>query len=158
MELLFGEAYCSVSVCGVLEDREEGSYLGDRGYPNALCRRGVYGHACGTVTMIEQDLGKEASSRVAHDDRRAIELAYDVLKVFDDRRDSQSLNRGGILVERFDLDLKAWVGRGEHAVTTALVALDPLLPASGVTHSPWISTMVCGVAGVGVFSAVISSS
>src|SRR5215213_5146178 len=51
--------------------------------------------------------------------------------MLDDRRDSQSLNRGGILVERFDLDLKAWVGRGEHAVTTALVALDPLLPASG---------------------------
>jgi hypothetical protein len=48
-----------------------------------------------------------------------------------DRRDGHSLNRGGILVERFDLDFKAWVGRGEHPVTTALVVLDPLLPASG---------------------------
>jgi hypothetical protein len=35
------------------------------------------------------------------------------------------------LVERFDLDLKAWVGRGEHTITTACVALDLLLPASG---------------------------
>jgi hypothetical protein len=83
------------------------------------------------VTVIEQDLGKEASCRVAHDDRRFVKLAYDALEVLDDRRDSQSLNRGGILVERFDLDLKAWVGGGEHTVTTALVALDPPLPASG---------------------------
>jgi hypothetical protein len=51
--------------------------------------------------------------------------------VFDDLRDSQSLDRGWVLVERLNLYLKAWVGRGEHAVTTALVALDPLLPASG---------------------------
>jgi methylase of polypeptide subunit release factors len=36
-----------------------------------LCRRGVYGHACCPVTVIEQDLGKAASSRVAHDDRRS---------------------------------------------------------------------------------------
>jgi hypothetical protein len=45
--------------------------------------------------MIEQDLGKEAASRVAHDDRGVLQLAYDVLKVFDNPRDSQSLNRGG---------------------------------------------------------------
>ncbi|HKH36957.1 MAG TPA: hypothetical protein VKA82_07285 [Rubrobacter sp.] len=76
----------------------------------------------------------------------------------DDPRDSQSLNGGGIRIERFDLHLKAWVGRGEHAVTLVLVALDPLLPASGVTHRPWISTMVSGAAGVGVISAVIESS
>ena len=35
----------------------------------------IYGHACCPVTVIEQDLGKEASCRVAHDDRRAIELS-----------------------------------------------------------------------------------
>src|SRR5215204_748097 len=43
----------------------------------------------------------------------------------------QSLDRGGVLAQRLDLDLKAWVGRGEHAVTLAFVTLDPLLPASG---------------------------
>ena len=86
---------------------------------------------------------KQASCRVAHDDRGSLQLADDTLEVLDDRRDGHSLNRGWILVERFNLDVKAWVGRGEHAVTTALVALDPLLPASGgVTHRPWISTMV----------------
>src|SRR5215204_7094871 len=42
----------------------------------------------------------------------------------------QSLDRGGVLAQRLDLDLKAWVGRGEHAVTLAFVTLDPLLPAS----------------------------
>jgi hypothetical protein len=52
--------------------------------------------------------------------------------VLDDRRDGQSLNRGGIVVERFDLDFKAWVGRRENAVTTALVALDPTSPSFGV--------------------------
>jgi hypothetical protein len=82
--------------------------------------------------VIEQDLGKEASCRVAHDDRSSIELAYDVFEVLDDCRDGQSLNRGGILVERFDLDFKAWVGRRENAVTTALVALDPTSPSFGV--------------------------
>src|SRR5215203_650001 len=43
----------------------------------------------------------------------------------------QSLDRGGVLAQRLDLDLKAWVGRGEDAVTLAFVTLDPLLPASG---------------------------
>ena len=109
--------------------------------------------------MIEQDLGKEASRRVAHDDRGLLQLAYDSFVVLDDPRDGQSLDRGWVFVERFDLDLKAWVGRGEYTVTTALVALDPLLPASGgVTQRPWISTMVSGAAGSAVFSAVTGSS
>ena len=61
MELLFGEPYGLVAVGGVLQDREEGSDLRDRGYPDALCRRGVYGHPSGTVTVIEQDLGEQAA-------------------------------------------------------------------------------------------------
>jgi len=77
--------------------------------------------------------------------------------VLDDRRDGQSFDRGGVLVERLDLDLKAWVGGGEHAVAAILVVLDPLLPAAGVTHRPWISTMVSGAAGSGVFSVVIEA-
>src|SRR5215203_4771307 len=42
----------------------------------------------------------------------------------------QSLDRGGVLAQRLDLDLQAWVGRGEHAVALAFVTLDPLLPAA----------------------------
>jgi enamine deaminase RidA (YjgF/YER057c/UK114 family) len=41
--------------------------------------------------------------------------------VFDDLRDSQSPNRGGILVERFDLDLKTRVGRGDIVAQTEQV-------------------------------------
>jgi len=49
---------------------------------------------------------------VAHDDRRAIKLAYDTLEVLDDGGDGQRLYRGGVLAQRLDLDLKAWVGGG----------------------------------------------
>jgi hypothetical protein len=45
--------------------------------------------------------------------------------------DGERLYGGGVLAERLDLDLEAWVGGGEHAVAAALVALDPLLPTSG---------------------------
>ena len=68
---------------------------------------------------------------VAHDDGWLIQLAYDALQVLDDPGDGQSLDRGGVLVERLHLDLKAWVGGGENAVALALVALDPVLPAAG---------------------------
>src|ERR687890_925193 len=60
-----------------------------------------------------------------------IELSDDAFIVLDDPRDSQSLNRGGILVERLDLYLEAWVGGGQHAVSLVLVVLDPVLPATG---------------------------
>jgi hypothetical protein len=78
--------------------------------------------------------------------------------VLDDLTDCHCLNRGWILVERFDLNLRAWVGRGEHTVTTALIALDPLLPASGGDPQTVDQTMVSGSAEVGLFSAVIESS
>ena len=81
--------------------------------------------------MVEQDLGERTAEGVAHDDGWLIQLAYDALQVLDDPRDGQSLDRGGVLVERLHLYLKAWVGGGEHAVALALVVLDPLLPAAG---------------------------
>jgi hypothetical protein len=37
---------------------------------------------------------------------------------------------GGVLAQRLDPALEAWVGRGQHTVALVLVALDPLLPAS----------------------------
>jgi hypothetical protein len=57
--------------------------------------------------------------------------AYDALEVLDDPRDSRGLDRGGVLVERLYLYLKAWVCGGEHAVSLVLVVLDPVLPATG---------------------------
>jgi hypothetical protein len=65
---------------------------------------------------------------------------------------------GWILVERFDLDLKARVGNGEHTVTTALVALDPLLPASRGDPQTVDQYDCVRAAGVGGLSAVIVSS
>ena len=49
----------------------------------------------------------------------------------DDLGDSQSLNRRRIVVQRLDFDLEAGVGRRENLVSGCLIALDPLLPASG---------------------------
>src|SRR5215208_3076864 len=69
VELLFGEPNRLVAVCGVLQDREERADLADPGYPDALGWRGGYSYSRRAVTVIEQDLGKEASRRVAHDDR-----------------------------------------------------------------------------------------
>jgi hypothetical protein len=68
---------------------------------------------------------------VSHEDGWLLQLAYDSFIVFDNPRDSQSLDRGGILVERLYLDLKTRVGGGEHAVAAVLVVLDPVLPAAG---------------------------
>jgi hypothetical protein len=60
----------------------------------------------------------------------ASELPYDALEVLHDGGDGQGLDRGGVLAQRFDLNLEARVGGGEHAVAFALVALDPPLPAA----------------------------
>jgi hypothetical protein len=42
----------------------------------------------------------------------------------------KALDRRGVLAQSLNLDLKARVSRGKHAVAAALVALDPLLPAA----------------------------
>src|SRR5918993_5237852 len=52
VELLFGEPDSLVAVCGVPQYGEEGSYLCDRGYPDALGRRGVYNHPRRPVTVV----------------------------------------------------------------------------------------------------------
>src|SRR5215204_4670770 len=52
VELLFGEAHRLVAVGGVPKNREEGPYLRDRGYPDALGRRGVYDHPSRAVTVV----------------------------------------------------------------------------------------------------------
>src|SRR3712207_6725170 len=91
---------------------------------------GVYSHPGGTVTVVEQDLGEQAAEGVTHDDRWALQLAYDTLVVLHDCGDRQRLDRGGILVQGLYLYLQAGVGRSEHAIAAALVALDPVLPAA----------------------------
>ena len=53
-----------------------------------------------------------------------------VLEVFDDGGNSESLDRGWVPSQRLDLYLEAGVGGGEDTVALALVALDPLLPAA----------------------------
>jgi hypothetical protein len=101
-----------VAVGGVPQDREEGPDLGDRNHLDALGGRRVDRYPRGAVTVLEQDLREQASRRVAHDDRWFVELTDDALEVLDDGGDGQRLYRGGVLAQRLDLDLKAWVGGG----------------------------------------------
>src|SRR3712207_1316938 len=130
MELLRSERDGPVAVGGVAQHGEASPDLRDRNDFDALGGQGVYSHARRTVPVVEQDLHEQATEGVAHDDRRALQLAYDTLVVLHDCGDRQRLDRGGVLVERLYLYLKAWVGGGEHAIAAALVALDPVLPAS----------------------------
>src|SRR3712207_2747073 len=130
MELLRSERDGPVAVGGVLEDREGRPDLRDWNDLDALGGHGVYRHPGGAVTVVEQDLGEQATEGVAHDDRRALQLAYDTPVMLHDCGDRQPLDRGGVLVERLYLYLQAWVGWSEHAIAAVLVALDPVLPAS----------------------------
>src|SRR6266545_386248 len=50
--------------------------------------------------------------------------------MLEDPGNRELLDRGGIRVQRLDLHLESRVGRGEDAVAAALVASDPVLPAS----------------------------
>jgi hypothetical protein len=79
---------------------------------------------------------------VTHDNGRATQRVYDALVVLDDGGDGERLDRGWVLVERLDLEPR--ISRGKYTVAFTLVALDPLLPASGVIQKPWIRTMVSG--------------
>jgi hypothetical protein len=98
VELLLRESHRPVAVGGVLQEREERADLCDRGYPDALCRRGVYDHACCPVSVVGQDLDYQTAHRVVHEDGRLLQLGYEVFVVLDDPRDGQSLHRGGVLV------------------------------------------------------------
>src|SRR5215208_3953128 len=129
--LLWGKANGLVAVGWVLQDREGRPDLRDGDDPDTLGGHRVYDHACCTVAVVEQYLCKQSARRVAHDDRRLVELIDDAPYVLDDGGDGKLLDRGGVLAQPFDLALEARVGRGQHAVTAALVTLDPLLPASG---------------------------
>src|SRR3712207_1572130 len=130
MELLRSERDGPVAVGGVPQHGEGSPDLRDWNDLDALGWHRVYRHAGRTVPVVEQDLREQATEGVAHDDRRALQLAYDTLVVLDDCGDRQRLDRGGVLVQRLYLYLQAGVGRSEHAIAAALVALDPVLPAS----------------------------
>src|SRR5918994_4166272 len=54
VELLGGEAHGLVAVGGVPQEREERPDLRDGGDPDALRGHGVYGHACGAVTVVDR--------------------------------------------------------------------------------------------------------
>src|SRR5215212_8351139 len=136
MELLLSERDGPVAVGGVPQHGEASPDLRDWNDLDALGWHGVYSHPGGAVTVVKQDLGEQATEGVAHDDRRALQLAYDTLVVLHDCRDRQRLDRGGVLVQRLYLYLKAGVGGGEHAIAAALVALDPVLPATGCHPQP----------------------
>src|SRR5215212_1913517 len=130
MKLLFGEANTPVAVGGVPQDGEDGPGLRQRYVAHALWGNRVYGHTCCPIAVVEQDLHDQTAHGVSNEDGWLLQLAYDSFVVFDDPRDSQSLDRGGVLVERLDLYLEARVCGGEHAVSLVLVVLDPLLPAT----------------------------
>src|SRR3712207_870079 len=130
MELLRSERDGPVAVGGVPQHGEASPDLRDWNDLDALGWHGVYSHTRRTVTVVEQDLNEQATEGVAHDDRWALQLAYDTLVVLHDCGDRQRLDRGGVLVQRLHLYLQTGVGRSEHAIAAALVALDPALPAS----------------------------
>src|SRR3712207_5888105 len=130
MELLRSERDGPVAVGGVPQHGEASPDLRDWNDLDALGGHGVYRYARCTVPVVEQDLHEQATEGVAHDNRRALQLAYDTLVVLHDCGDRQRLDRGGVLVQRLYLYLKAGVGRSEHPIAAALVALDPVLPAS----------------------------
>src|SRR3712207_5158829 len=130
MELLRSERDGPVAVCGGPQHGEGRSDLRDLNDLDALGWHGVYSHPGGAVTVVEQDLGEQATEGVAHDDRRALQLAYNTLVVLHDCGDRQRLDRGRVLVQRLYLYLQAGVGRSEHTIATVLIALDPLLPAA----------------------------
>src|ERR671920_2122378 len=129
--LLFGEAHGPVAVGGVPKHGEGGPYLRDRHHPYTLGGHRVYGHADGPVAVVEQDLGERPTEGVAHDDRGAVELAYDAFEMLGYCGDPQGLDGGWVLAQGLDLYLQARVCGGENAVSLVLVALDPLLPAAG---------------------------
>src|ERR687889_2133575 len=131
VELLFGEAHRPHSVGGVPKHGEGGPYLRYGHHPHALGGHRVYGDSCGPVAVVEQDLGERPTEGVAHDDRGAIQLAYDAFEVLDYGGDGQGLYRRGIIAQGLYLYLQARVCGGEHTIALALVALDPPLPASG---------------------------
>src|ERR671916_1024894 len=107
VELLFGEAHRPHSVGGVPKHGEGGPYLRDRHHPYTLGRHGVYGNADGPVAVVEQDLGERPTEGVAHDDRGAIELAYDSFEMLDDGGGGQGPDRGGVIPEGLDFYLPA---------------------------------------------------
>src|ERR671914_2990270 len=130
MELLRSERDGPVTVGGVPQHWEGSPDLRDWNDLDALGWHGVYRHPGGAVPVVEQDLGEQTAEGVAHDDRRAVEFSDDTLVVLHDCGDRQRLDRGGVLVQRLYLCLQAGIGRSEHAIAAALVALDPVLPAS----------------------------
>jgi hypothetical protein len=62
--------------------------------------------------VVEEDLGEQPVCRVANDDRGVLQLIDDAPYVLDDGGDGQCLYGRGVLAQRLDLDLEAWIGRG----------------------------------------------
>jgi hypothetical protein len=73
--------------------------------------------------------------------------------VLDYGGEGQRPDRGGVLAQRLDPALEAWVGRGQHTVALVLVALDPLLPAE--RGHPEAVDQHDGVGGGGLRCAVV---
>src|SRR3712207_9033790 len=112
MELLRSERDGPVAVGGVLQDGEASPDLRDWNDLDALGWHGVYSHPGGAVTVVEQDLGEQATEGVAHDDRRAPHLASNTLVGRHDCGDRQRLPPVGVLVYRLYLYLPGGAGRG----------------------------------------------
>src|SRR3712207_2655029 len=105
MNRLRSERDAPGAVGGVPQHGKASPDLRDWNDLDALGWHGVYSHARRTVPVVEQDLHEQATEGVAHDNRRALQLAYDTLVVLHDRGDRQRLDRGGVLVQRLYLYL-----------------------------------------------------
>ena len=72
------------------------------------------------------------AERVAHDDRRPIQRADDVLVVVDHLAKADSRDTRGVAPKLFHLAVEPWPGGGEHPVSPSFVVLFPPLPAAWV--------------------------
>jgi hypothetical protein len=81
VELLARERHRAVAVGRVLERGERRLDLLERDLADALGRRGVDRHARSPEAAVEQHLRQQTAVRVAHQDRRSVELADHRLEV-----------------------------------------------------------------------------
>jgi hypothetical protein len=130
VELLLVERDRLVVAERVAQHRRDRADRRERQVEHALYRRGGDPDAGGAEPAVEQHLRERAAERVAHDDRRARQLADDPLVVVDDRVDLEAGDRRRVGVEGLDLTLHARPGGRDHLEALLALAVDPALPAA----------------------------
>jgi hypothetical protein len=78
----------------------------------------------------EQELGQRAAERVAHDDRRALDLLDGLGQVVDGLVHGEVCDEVRVLAQALDLDLEPGVARGHDVESLGFVVGHPVLPAA----------------------------